>query len=88
MSLTSSSANTGGDAAVGGDDDCNSDIIDCIPLSATSKIVFMSFAEFSTLLIFCCCTASTTVAEGGSLELSGMIWNGGLRGIGGGVIGR
>ena len=66
--------------------DCSSFIIDCIPLSATFNIVSSSFADFSAVLIFFCCTASTSVAGGGSLELSGTIWNGGPR-IDGGVVG-
>ena len=67
----------GGEKGVDGD--CSSVISDCIPLSATFNIVSSSFADFSAVLIFFCCTASMSVAGGGLLELSGMIWNGGLR---------
>ena len=73
-------------AAAAADDatgDCSSFITDRILLPATLSIVSSSCADFSALVIFFCCTASTAVAGGGLLEVSGRIWNGGLRGIGG-----
>ena len=55
------------------DGDCSSPIIERILLPATFSIVSRSFADFSALLIFDCCTASTGVAGGGSFEVRGTI---------------
>ena len=60
--------------------DCNSFITDRILLPATLSIVSNSCADFSALVIFFCCTAYTAVTGGGSLDVSGRIWNGGVDG--------
>ena len=65
--------------------DCNSFITERILLPATLSIVSNSCADFSALVIFFCCTASTAVTGGGSFDVSGRIWNGGVDGGGGGV---
>ena len=65
--------------------DCNSFITDRILLPATLSIVSNSCADFSALVIFFCCTASTAVTGGGLLAVSGRIWNGGVDGGGGDV---
>ena len=57
----------------GGDGACKVDIIEHILLPATCSIVSRSSADFSALLIFDCCTASTGVAGGGSFEVRGTI---------------
>ena len=66
--------------------DCNSFITDRILLPATLSIVSNSCADFSALVIFFCCTASTAVTGGGSLDVRGRIWNGGVDGGGGGGV--
>ena len=62
-----------GCGAIGGDGACSSFIIERILLPATCSIVSKSSADFSALLIFDFCTASTRVAGGGSFELRGSI---------------
>ena len=52
---------------------CKLDIIERILLPATFSIISKSSADFSALLIFDCCNASTGVAGGGSCELRGSI---------------
>ena len=52
---------------------CKLDIIERILLPVTFSIVSKSSADFSALLIFDCCTASTGVAGGGSCDVRGTI---------------
>ena len=58
---------------IGGDGACRLLIIERMLLPATFSIVSKSSADFSALLIFDFCTASTRVAGGGSFEVRGSI---------------